>query len=398
MSAFKIKIKTWVGTLIIILAAIISLVAVFSFPFDDFSYDIVKLDIKKLGLNKVLFQESSYGPFRPPPPPPDIEKMKSQGCIADGFLSGHNGSVSKNIKLIKRVDCYYLHRALETWLEVPDFKYAAEVMDEVGKDDIVYGMFISEALDTKAELYYPDENRDFDFPSMCRKDIGDNYWGEHTCIPSLMRSEYKKYVKYITERAMDIGIQSFLFGQVFYQDQDLSNPKVDSVIESMRDYARFRKMEIVVGAQTNDIEDEEYLRLFDFIEGGVGVSPSGSVENGPCFSRWWKQEGDWCWALLWNERFSKKANDVFLHLDWSGKQGDDMSTFARMSREQREVTLKGLHDKFTSDGFGFLLPVIAVLPDSNGGCSGKKDRYYSADNRYSCKDEDAINSILKSGT
>ena len=390
--------KIWLGAIFFVLLLIMGiLVDLYLISSERISYEVIKKDIEKVvPISKYfLFYESSYGPMEKPPPAPDIERMKKQGCITDGILSGKNGNIERNVKMIKRSNCYYLHRALETWLEVPDFKKARKIKKDIGNDNMVYGMFIAEALDKKSKLYYPDEDRYFYFPDMCRDDMGINYWGEHTCIPSLRTSEYRKYVKYITERAMDMGIQSFLFGQVFYQDQDRSSPKIDNVIEDMKEYAEFRKMKIVIGAQTNDIEDKDYLRLFDFIEGGVGISSDGTVENGPCFSRWYKKPGDWCWALLWNEKFSKKAKNVFLHLDWSGKKGDDMSIFARMSKKDREKTLKDLYSQFTSMGHGFMLPMVAVLPEKNGGCYGKKERYYSADRKYSCNDEDAVNAILK---
>lgn len=330
----------------------------------------------------------------PPPPPPSMDRMKKQGCVTDGFLSGYGGDVNSSIALINRSQCYYLHRALETWLRPPDFKLARKIQSKVTKPNTVYGMFIAEAIDTKANYFYPNENRDFDFGDMCRKG-SKNYWGEHTCKPSLEREEYRKYVQYIAEQAMDMGIQSFLFGQVFYQDAgDLKESVMPKVISDMREYAGFRGMQIVVGAQTNDIADPEYLRNFDFIEGGVGVKGDGSVENGPCFSRWWQKPGDWCWALLWHPQFSQNANNVFVHLDWSGKLGDDMSIFTRMSKKERETTLKNLYTSFTVRNMGFLMPILATLHKDNGGCEGPKKRFYSASNKYSCQDEDAINRIL----
>jgi hypothetical protein len=328
------------------------------------------------------------------PPPPSMEKMKRQGCIADGLFNGYGGDTKNTIKMINRSQCYYLHRSIETWLDPPDFKDIKKNMKRIEKGkDLVYGMFIAEAIDTKADYHYPAEDRDFDFSKMCRSG-SKNFWGEHTCKPSLERSEYRKYVRYITEQAMDLGVQSFMFGQVYYQDS-VSEPVIPLVIKEMREYSTFKGMEIVIGAQTNDIEEEEYLRNFDYIEGGVGLTADGSVENGPCFSRWWNKEGDWCWALLWNEKFSSKANNVFVHLDWSGKKGDDMSTFALMSSSTRQQTLKNLHKKFTSQNIGFMMPMLAVLPKENGGCHAKSRKFYSANKKYSCKDEKVINEILE---
>jgi len=327
-----------------------------------------------------------------PPPPPDMEKMKIAGCVADGLLNGETPGTSGLVKMINRSNCYYLHRAIETWLDPPDFDAIKETMDEITKENIVYGMFIAEAIDTRSEYYYNLGGREFDFGKMCRPG-SKNYWGEHTCKPSFSKKEYQRYVLDITRKAMDLGVQSFMFGQVFYQDY-ISDPSIGDVLAKMRKYAELKGMQIVIGAQTNDIEDENYLRQFDFIEGGVGLNMDGDVESGPCYSRWYQKEGDWCWALLWNKKFKDKANNVFVHLDWSGKIGDDMSNFARMSQEKRAETLKYLDNYFVKKDVGFLMPMLAVLPKDNGGCHGKSKKYYSADNKYSCKDEDVINGLL----
>lgn len=330
----------------------------------------------------------------PAPPPASMERMKKQGCVADGFLSGYGGDINSSIALINRSRCYYLHRALETWLEPPDFKLARKIQAKVTRPNTVYGMFIAEAIDTKADYAYPAEDRDFNFGEMCRPG-SKNHWGEHTCKPSLEREEYRKYVQYIAEQAMDMGIQSFLFGQVFYQDAgDLSETRMPEVIRGMREYADFRGMKILIGAQTNDITDEKYLRLFDYIEGGTGLESDGSIESGACFSRWWQKPGDWCWALLWHSDFASKANNVFVHFDWSGKLGDDMSVFTRMDKDEREATLRRLHAYFTARNTGFLMPMLATLHKDNGGCRGPKKRFYSSSRKYSCQDEDAINDIL----
>lgn len=328
----------------------------------------------------------------PPPPPPDMKRMKSNGCIVDGLLNGYVDGTGGLLKMINRSKCYYLHRSIETWLQAPDFEEIKKNMAQIEKKDIVYGMFIAEAISTKTEYYYEAGERELDFDKMCRPG-SKNDWGEHTCKPSLAKKEYQRYVLDITRRAMDSGVQSFMFGQVFYQDY-ISDPSIGIVLEKMRKYASLKGMEIVIGAQTNDIEDESYLRQFDFIEGGVGLSHDGEIENGPCYSRWWKKEGDWCWALLWHERFKNKANNVFAHLDWSGKVGDDMSTFSLMTKEERAEALGYLDNYFAQKDVGFLMPMAAVLPKENGGCHGKSKNFYSADNKYSCDDEDVINELL----
>ena len=162
-------------------------------------------------------KEETILPLLPPPAPPSMDRMKKKGCVADGFLSGYGGDINSSIALVNRSQCYYMHRALETWLKPPDFKLARKIQEKVTKPNTVYGMFIAEAIKTNADYRFPAEDRDFDFREMCRKG-SKNYWGEHSCKPSLEREEYRKYIRYITEEAMNMGIQSFLFGQVFYQD------------------------------------------------------------------------------------------------------------------------------------------------------------------------------------
>lgn len=322
-------------------------------------------------------------------PGPSLEKMKTQGCVADGLLSGY-GNEDESIQMINRSECYYLHRALETWLEAPDFKQVDEIANKITKPDIVYGMFLAEAIDTKTEFFYPVEDRDFRFTVMCKPGTK-NKWGEHTCIPSLERSEYRKYLAYITEQAMEHGIRSFLFGQVFLQD-NLEDPKIREVVDKMREDAEFLGIRIVIGAQTNGITDPDYLGLFDYIEGGVGIDADGRLENAPCSSRY---KGGWCWALLWHKRYAAGARNVFTHLDWNGSHNDDMAIFARMSSDKRYETLKSLHEYFTKKDIGFMLPMMATLPKGNGGCYGEREGYYNAGNAYSCKDEEYINEILK---
>jgi len=325
---------------------------------------------------------------RPKPGPVSIDRMKKQGCVADGILSGYGGDTENAVAMINRSKCYYLHRALETWASPPDFGYAQQIMDKIKKPGIVYGMFIAEAIRENSKYFYSYENRNFNFSEMCRKG-SDNVWGEHTCRPNFKNEEYRKYIKYITQEAMDIGIQSFLFGQIYYQESNDDENYTKEIVSEMRKYAKKKGIQIVIGAQTGSITDEKYLKMFDYIEGGVGIDSEGNIENGPC---WSKKES--CWALLWNEQFSQRSNNVFLHLDWSGLLYDDMSVFTRMDKDTRIRTLRNLHQYFTSKNMGFLMPYMATLHRQNGGCYGPKKRFYSADNKYNCKDEDVMNEIM----
>lgn len=370
VSMKRTRVKTWKGALLLafIAGTVVSLIW------------IVSLDIET---------ESSASVNRPADL---LEIMKRRGCVADGLLSGYGGDTRASVDLINRSECLYLHRALESWLNPPDFELARRTKQLITKPDMVYGMFISEALNTEAEYYSSLENRVLNFSDMCQPK-SEGFWGNNTCKASFASKEYRAYVRDITQKAMDMGIRSFLFGQIAFQDVDRSN--ASGILEEMHRYARSKRMKIAIGAQTNTITSASYLDLFDYIEGGVGVTKDGDVEEKPCASRYESQ--GWCWALLWNNRYLPHANMVLLHLDWSGIAGDDMSVFAAMSRDDRAKTLEKLAEKFNdaTKKTGFLFPFLATLYDKNGGCYGAKKSFYSPDNRYSCKDEDVMNTLLR---
>ncbi|HLN18752.1 MAG TPA: hypothetical protein VK255_01115 [Patescibacteria group bacterium] len=318
-----------------------------------------------------------------------MDEMKKRGCVADGILSDYGNDMDNSTSLINRSQCVYLHRALETWGAAPDFEKAKEIMQKIDKKHIIYGMFIAEAIDKKANFYWPEKERDFKFSDMCRGHT-DNRWGEHTCIPSFNKEEYRDYLKVMTRQAMNLGIQSFMFGQIYLQDpEDRDNSQIYDVVHDMRSYAKKNNLQIVIGAQTNNMTNKKYLDLFDYIEGGVGIDSGGNIENGPCLST----KGS-CWALLWHPDYAGRAKNVFLHLDWSGIYYDDMSIFSRMDQATRIRTLKNLYQYFTGRNMGFMMPYLATINKDNGGCWGPKKRFYSPDNKYSCKDEDFLNDIF----
>jgi hypothetical protein len=331
-------------------------------------------------------------PYYYKPGPISMKLMKTKGCVADGILSGYGGDTGEEVDMINRSECVYLHRALETWNKPPDFEKASEIMERIKKPGVIYGMFLSESIRRGSDFLYSSGDRNFNFSDMCQEG-SDNVWGYRTCKASLNSIEYRKYIKYITRKAMDLGIQSFLFGQIYYQDDaaTLAESKMPGVIKDMRDYANEKGIQIAIGAQTGSITDEKYLRLFDYIEGGVGMGNDGIVENGPCWS--YKES---CWALLWNDRYAKKAHNVLLHFDWSGLSFDDMSVFIRMDKVKRAETLKKLYAYFTAKNMGFLMPMMATINKGDEGCQGPKKRLYSASDEYTCQDEGIINTTLKS--
>jgi hypothetical protein len=101
--------------------------------------------------------------------------------------------------------------------------------------------------------------------------------------------------------------------------------------------------------------------------------------------------------LLWDKRYSAIANNVLLHLDWSGLTWDDMGVFARMDQDTRIKTLSNLYQKFTKQNMGFLMPFLAVLNHENAGCYGPNKHFYSPSKKYRCDDEDQIDQIMGKG-
>lgn len=324
---------------------------------------------------------------RPKPAQISIERMKKQGCVADGLLSEYNPESEKFISLINRSNCYYLHRAIETWLAPPDFQAIDHIMSRIEKKDVAYGLFIAEAIDMRAHYLNENTGKEFDFRQMCREN-SDHIWGEGSCKPTFSSSEYRDYIEFISKKSIDLGVQSITFGQIYMQEGGKKD-YAPELLKKIRKYAADNGRDVVIGAQTGSISDPEYLQLFDYIEGGVGLNSEGQVENGPCLST----RGG-CWALLWHQDFASKAKNVLLHLDWSGIPTDDLDIFARMTQEKRTYVLEGLYEKFNQGKTGFLMPLFGVLDKNNGGCFGPKKRFYSPDNNYSCKDENVINAIL----
>lgn len=324
---------------------------------------------------------------RPIPKPVSMARLKTQGCVADGLLSEYNPDWSQFAALINRSNCYYLHRAVETWAKPPDFETVEFQMGQITKKDVVYGMFLAEALDPGADYFSNVEERKFDFSKMCQEGSRGT-WGPHTCKADFGSGEYRDYLQYITRRAIDLGIQSFTFGQIYLQENG-DNNYAEKIVKDIREYAKKKKVNVVIGAQTGNITDPKYIQLFDYIEGGVGIDGAGNIESGPCLTR----KGS-CWALLWNNKYSSIAKNVLLHLDWTGIIWDDLDIFARMDKDARAETLQNLYGYFKSRNMGFLMPFFGVLDKNNSGCYGPKKRFYSPDMAYSCQDEEVINAIM----
>jgi hypothetical protein len=317
-----------------------------------------------------------------------ISIMKTKGCVWEGLLSGFGtGETDSLIALLNRSGCQYLHRAIDTWPVPPDFDKAKSIMAKITKKNLIYGMENAESINTSANYYYPDEQRNFDFASMCKKGTsGKNAWGG-TCVPTLASQEYQKFVLYIAQQGIDIGIQDISFGQPYLYDT-IQNPILPSIISKIKAYAKSKGKKVVCGGQTNDIDDESYLRAFDYIWGGLGQDTNGNIENSECSSKW----TGFCWALLWHPKWASKANDVLLHLDWYGDPKDDLDVFTRFSHDLRSTFLTKMYNFFKSKNMGFLIPYFAPKGGTEG-CSAQNGSY-SPDDAYSCKDESTDNKLL----
>lgn len=101
-----------------------------------------------------------------------LEVMKTKGCVADGLLTGSGGDTDELIGSINRSECQYLHRSIESWTTPPDFDLVADNMEKIEKKDMIFGMFLAEAIGVNSKYDYPEEDRRFDFPEMCRGAVG----------------------------------------------------------------------------------------------------------------------------------------------------------------------------------------------------------------------------------
>ena len=325
-----------------------------------------------------------------------MNKLKTQGCVFDGLLTPrYNQHFENSVAMLGRSKCQYIHRAIETWNIPPDFSEIKRRMNIIKKQtgkDFTYGLFIAESIDVTKNL--PGKKK-FNFRAMCAPGtLG--AWGKNTCKPSLGQSEYRRYLNYITKRAIDLGITDFTFGQIYYQDPTWkkSSNLVREIISEMKNYAIAQGKEISVGAQTNTMDREEYLKRFDYITGGVGQHKNGWIEDqDPCWSYYYKRSG-YCWAMLWHEKYKSKANNILVYLDWNNNSTDDIHRFINMSKEKRRIFLGKAYDFFRWRNIGFLLPLGEVLGNVGGGCHGATREFYSANNSYTCQDENSINDIL----
>jgi parallel beta-helix repeat protein len=355
-----------------------------------------------------------------------IQSAKTNGCLWSGLLNGAGDDYNVQshfddefIPMLVRSRCLFLSRSVETWAKPPDFaKIRANIqrIKAASGKDYIYEMMIAEAIPATYKSEFGSEYSQFDFSAMCADQQPVDYGRPQNCIPSLDKPEYRRYLEYVTQQAIDSGIRSFLFGQVYFQDPNWNTqPLIRQVIQPMRDYAAGKGTVIVIGAQTNHIITPSYLQNFDYILGGVFFDDSGSINfDSQCKNNtapnsngnpWWD-----CAAHLWHDTYRNSANNVLITLDHESILDDDIHRFARLSKTDRAALLSQLYSYMQSKNVGFIMPFLVNLSSNLRGneCYGLYPWIYSAANSggseksdlnpraYSCQDESAINSILPS--
>lgn len=355
-----------------------------------------------------------------------IQSAKTNGCLWSGLLDGagdnHNVQAHLDdefIPMLARSRCLFLHRSVETWAKPPDFaKIRANIQrikTATGKN-YIYEMMIAEAIPAAYRSELSSEYSQFDFPAMCADSQPIDYGRPQNCIPSLDKPEYRRYLEYITQQAIDSGVQSFLFGQVYFQNPNWSNqPLISQVIQPIRDYAASKNVSIIIGGQTNHITNPVYLQNFDYIQGGIFFDDSGTINfNSQCKNNanpnpngnpWWD-----CAAHLWHDAYRNSAKNVLVTFDHESTLSDDIHRFTRLSKTDRAGLLSQLYSYMKSKNVGFIMPFLVNLSSNlrDDECYGFYPWIYSAANSgsterndlnhrsYSCQDEDAINAILPS--
>lgn len=315
-----------------------------------------------------------------------MARLKYQGCMFDGLLTDPvEGSYDE---LLTRSACASLPRAIETWANPPNFAHIKNRIDSIERrgKSYDYGIFIAEAVSlTKS---YADENgRPFNFRAMCSPGT-EGHWGAGTCVPNVDQEEYRRYVLFVTKRAIDIGVTNILFGQTGHQDPRF---QLAPVLTEIRRHAREQGRMVLIGQQPNGHQAQDYLRLFDYIVGPVyvGLDPDAS----PCASGTYPA----CQAILHNKTVVNRAHNLIVELDWASVLEDDTHKFARMTTAQRHAFLTEQAAKLRARGVGFTMPFRLWLTGDTSGqhCYGANPYNYSPDMNFGCPDEDVINQILR---
>lgn len=315
-----------------------------------------------------------------------MSRLKYQSCMFDGLLT--DPVEASYDDLLARSACAALPRAIETWAKPPNFEQIQNRIQQIAVKtahrDFDFGMFIAEAV--SLDQRYADEyGNAFDFAKMCNPGtVG--HWGANTCIPGLMNEEYRRYVLFISKRAIDLGARNILFGQSGHQDPTQVLPEV---VSEIRAYANSKNQTVLIGQQPNGHQPESYLKAFDFIVGPVYVDIDASQ---PCVSGQYPN----CQAVLHHPDVVGRAHNVIAEIDWASVVDDDAHKFARKTAAERQAFLIRTVQELRARNVGFNLPFRLWLTGDTSGthCFGPNPWNYSPDKNFGCKDEDVINAIL----
>lgn len=312
-----------------------------------------------------------------------VQVLKSRGCMFDGLLYPASADFEDSVQMLKRSNCVYLQRVIETWADPPNFSEIEAKLKRVsmmtGKS-YIFGMFIAEALSTNA-IYLDDRGQRFDFASMCEPGTL-NQWGANTCVPNSENPEYRKYIKFIVTKAFRLGVRDLVFGQLGHLDR---RQKIGPLLSEIRGLAAAQGLSIAIGGQPNGIMPAAYLRQFDYVITPAYVDVDTSEK---CI------KGTACQAIYFHPDLINLAHHVITEIDWSSLD-DDIHRLGRKSPEDRRRAIYDIWTSMRARGAGFVLP-FRILYDGGaaGACEGINNWVYSASQSFACQDESYWNAIL----
>lgn len=338
-----------------------------------------------------------------------MSEIKNHGCVAASLLFGDKGYVpggarfQQDVSMLAASPCRYLHGSIQTYNRPPiwdDIVARKGVVDASTSKTYVYSMAIAENVDTGAKYTDPTTGHTFDFLSMCPTPPAS---GLETCTPSFARPEYQDYVVSIVTKALEEGVQDFVFGQPFLTGLETHLGQPNNVLDRIAAAARNSGRVYVLGAQTNSNSNPDFLQKFDYIMGGLGITADGSIDQSDANSHCALSVPEFCYALLWDPFYVALANNVVISLDWASFPTDEMHRFARMSRKDRQDLI---YTEFTrmrgiggSGKVSLLLPYRAVIQTTHGDeCRDIDSDYYTPSMDGNCRDENAFALVLNGGT
>ena len=372
---------------------------------------------------------------------------KAQACTADGLLwdgpdddFGRVGIPNMNDyqSLIARSKCGLLSRAIETWFIPPNFTTIQSRLSALqslsGGKGFIYSMSIAEALYPAAvsTFFDPLTNTNLSVADMCQPGTDPqtgnyNQFGiQGSCVPSYFSPVYQQYLRSITQQAINMGVQDFVFGEMDVVDS--ANLQLDSqgellygddinssdntwsttpifplVFAQIRAYAFSKGIPITIGCQIGDKNGFNWaqyseLKLCDYkdsplLTGNVNASTwtSAQWDNPSSAANW--SNGDW------NNPGITSQTSVLADFEWWGV-GDDITLYSQQQKTDRMPFAFNAHAMLAQAGQGLMMPFIEPLATTTGVQCGAIPNYpdgssptYSPSNTM-CGDEDVLNAAL----